>query len=376
MKIKTTAKELKAALNLIAPAINPRSHNRAMTCAVFDGLTIRGTNGDIQITTPFGLNVSGENIGGFAVDFARLKSLASSVGGETAIAIDVGEGDAIVRFGRSRYKLATVNPNDIPAFSAVSGDTYAPTPDFASRIAFSLSHRTEDATRPSLCGVKIDGAKICGTDGKMLGWSTLNDDSGLDLILPQPACLAIIASGNPNAIRADKNLVEFEFENITLKSRLIDMQYPDWERAIPTDGDASFEVSNSDFKASVKRLMDFASSGLSPRITFVGDGSIIALGSLDGDGRMAHEIILEGDGLPVFSRTLAGKMILDACDAHSQSNYLKITTNSVNQSALLTFSGVDGFQSLLFPMHHATSSMPDDILSEIAGDNSKFEEAA
>lgn len=373
MTLKTTAKALKSALTLIAPTINPKHPVNAMTCVVFDGQTIRGGNFDMEISVPFVADIDQP----FAIDFARLKSLASSIVADASIVMTPGEKDVAVKFGRSRYKLPTVNPDDVYSLGDVIGAAHEPKDGFASKLTFCATHAGEHASMPVLSGVQMSGQNMCGTTGLITGWTVI-DDCEMDVVIPAPLCAIVTANGTPLSITASDAIIEMQFGTHTVKSKMMGDKYPNWKPRLPTfeSGCASFSIVNDQFMSVVRRIQSVGSMRGSPQLTMVSDGTIIAIGTLDSDGRMARELLIEGSDLPVFEVSMACGLALTAMDAHPKEAMIRVHvgTNDKRHPVMIK-SDVDS-QSIIMPLIPLTPTLGAEILTAFTDAADMIAEAA
>jgi DNA polymerase-3 subunit beta len=144
-----------------------------------------------------------------------------------------------------------------------------------SKTIFAVS---SEELRPALMGVflQMDSEEIrmVATDGhrlsKIVNKSIRSDKGVIRIIIPPKAVqLAIRHLDGEGSTRMtiDESGIMFFFDRTTLFSRLVEGEYPDYERVIPRDNDIQMAVDKNMLLASVKRVSLF-SSALTHQIRF------------------------------------------------------------------------------------------------------------
>lgn len=168
--------------------------------------------------------------------------------GDAAIPIERDGDNLAVGSGRSRFKLATTDPDVFPEFQA--GGL---TPAFAieagkldvafRRTAFATD---VDSARYALGGVllEIEGgeASAVATDGRRLAWVKLGVEPSADIkpnrvVVPVKAVKAIAkatdAFGASVAVEWSESAVAFRGESATILCRAVDGRFPRWRDVFP-----------------------------------------------------------------------------------------------------------------------------------------------
>ena len=144
-----------------------------------------------------------------------------------------------------------------------------------SKTIFAVS---SEELRPALMGVflQMDSEEIrmVATDGhrlsKIVNKSIRTDKGVIRIIIPPKAVqLAIRHLDEEGSTRMtiDESGIMFFFDRTTLFSRLVEGEYPDYERVIPRDNDKQMAADKNMLMASVKRVSLF-SSALTHQIRF------------------------------------------------------------------------------------------------------------
>ena len=191
----------------------------------------------------------------------------------------------------SGYKIKITTEQGFYQISGISRENFPDIPKPAEDHVVNLSNEklsrmlaktifavSVDELRPALMGVFIqilgDEFRMVATDGhrlsKIIDTDFQSDTDPIRMIIPPKAVqLAIknIDEQGQTRLVVDSSTVGFNFGNTTLYSRLVEGQYPDYERVIPRDNEKKLVVNKQLLMASVKRVSLF-SSQLTRQIRF------------------------------------------------------------------------------------------------------------
>lgn len=180
--------------------------------------------------------------------------------------LDKGEKLQVIA-GRSKFELSTLNPDDFPQIVALENTCHfnLKTADFGkliSRTKFSIS---PEENRHNLNGIYLhkedDMLKAASTDGHRLSVSAIPlkaKESIQGVIISRKTVLEIkklldVTEGEV-VITFTANQVQFELGNVIFISKLVDGNFPDYKRVIPSMDVNSFTVKRSDFIEVVDRV--------------------------------------------------------------------------------------------------------------------------
>jgi DNA polymerase-3 subunit beta len=188
-----------------------------------------------------------------------------------------GEGQLLLRSGRSRFSLACLPIDDFPIMAG--GDlphsfflSAAELRGLIDRTRFAIS--TEE-TRYYLNGIflhaaqreGVDVLRAVATDGHRLASVEMPLPEGAagmpGVIVPRKTVnelrKLIDETGGEIAVSLSETKVRFSFEDIVMTSKLIDGTFPDYERVIPTGNDKEWEVDRRLFVEAVDRVSAISS---------------------------------------------------------------------------------------------------------------------
>ena len=121
-------------------------------------------------------------------------------------------------------------------------------------------------------------------------------------ILNELARIMVAEVPSDVSIRCNKNQISFAFDNVYIISRLIEGQFPDYNRVIPTEFATSITLSTDEFSAAVERVSLISRSGDYNviKLSFKDNSVLISSNNPDiGKAEEAVDISLEGNPLDI-----------------------------------------------------------------------------
>ncbi|MCK5147809.1 DNA polymerase III subunit beta [bacterium] len=176
------------------------------------------------------------------------------------------------------------------------------------RTLFAVS---SEELRPALMGVFIqimsDEFRMVATDGhrlsKFIDRGFHADEASAKMIVPPKAvqiALKNLVDEGTTELTHDETGLRFNFGNTVLYTRLVEGEYPDYERVIPRDNEKKLIVDKNLLIASVKRVSLF-SSALTHQIRFALEPGKLIINSEDMDvgGEAREEMTVEYNDEPM-----------------------------------------------------------------------------
>ena len=250
--------------------------------------------------------------GSAVLDGRVISQVTKKLDGEN-ITFRSGEGGlAELRSGRARFSLHTQPAAEFPTLPEVNvmqmwSMKQAELRRMIRQTIFACA--TEDA-RPFLTGVKIEveGAEVrlIATDIYRLAYRSapLTAPAGeiVSAIVPARALqelIRVLASDGDSTMEfviADNQAV-FHVGRVKVITRLIDGQFPDYRRALPTEGMAPVKVKRSELLAAVERAsLISAKRGMSLIKVEVGQETMVINAQEAEVGKVHEELPISGDG--------------------------------------------------------------------------------
>lgn len=286
--VAVSTRELKQAIATTSRAVSKKSLIPLLggLCFTLEGtcLRVRGTNLELGISSSgVSLETSGDKeedapfIEEFVVSAAMLSDVLAPMNDDQVhLTFNPSDGTLLVATKQYKSTVRTVTdyhqkdfpPVDFPSSERTFIGTVASTElkRATSRVAYAASG---DETRQALTGVLLevkDGkATLVAADGYRLACHALPlvavGEGDASLIIPSRTLeeLARIADGNVEIYQVQEgNQVAFTFGTTLVLSRLIDGEFPDYTRVIPTEHFARAAVGPQDFLRAIKSVTPFA----------------------------------------------------------------------------------------------------------------------
>ncbi|MDZ7359358.1 MAG: DNA polymerase III subunit beta [candidate division KSB1 bacterium] len=243
---------------------------------VLEGQRLRLTGTDLDVSIITHLNVHGERDGTVAIPAKRLFDIIRELP-DLPITIQTEENNRVVLITeKGNYKLSGESSDEYPHIASesfVSQITY-PTSRFLRMIDKTIFAVSNDELRTTLMGVLLevrpqelrlvatDGhrlAKIC--DQKYAASPGEVKDGVLQAIMPTKALQLLTRNSDQSEVlevAISENHITFKLGATTIYSKLINGQFPNYERVIPVDNELTMIVDRDMLAAAVRRAAIFA----------------------------------------------------------------------------------------------------------------------
>ncbi len=294
------------------------------------------------------------------------------------VTLDLNEKTHKVHLGCGRYEanVAGIDAEDFPPIPSVSGGESftmeaAVLKEAIGQVVFAAA---SDDTRPVLAGVlmRISGGTLtlAAADGFRLAVRNVDLPAGPELQMIVPArTLSEVARLLPSeegqevtvSATASGNQVHFSFGKTDVTSRLIEGQFPDYQRIIPSGPKTNVVMSTTDFLRATRAAAVFArdnSNIVRLECTPPKENADLALGRVlvkstsaemgDNEGNLDATIV--GEEIQI---AFNGKYLRDALEAiETQQVKLEITGPS-SPGIIRPVGEPDGYLHVIMPMHVA-----------------------
>jgi len=218
---------------------------------------------------------------------------------------------------RSEYRIHGLTAEDFPSLPEVGGSIslQIPQPVMKSMIRQTAFAASDDDSRPILTGICLvlqEGRlRMVATDTHRLAVRTasVTETTGGDtsVIVPARALNELIrvlsdSEDAPLYVRIDQNQILFRTERVTLVSRLIEGQFPRYERVIPASHTRRLTVQRDELQSALRRARIVArDAAAKDRVLFDTQGENLVITAEGEEGR-AHEefeVVREGDDISI-----------------------------------------------------------------------------
>ncbi len=286
MKLQASAPELLTQLQTVSRVASTRSAVQALSgvqIVAEDGaVELRATDMEVGLRVPLQARVERP---GTCVVPARLtldvvRALPSA---DVSIELRAAEQDVEIESGSAQFHIRTLRGEDFPPFPDAAGDAVVTVPaaafvDTIGRVARSASR---DETRPILTGILVSASeselRMVATDSYRLSVKETPLDAPLDgafeANVPARALqeLARIAQqAEAETLRAARraNQIVFEVGGMTLSSRLIEGQFPNYRQLLPETYEHELRLETRELTEVVRRIALLAQKNAPLRLRF------------------------------------------------------------------------------------------------------------
>lgn len=361
MKLQVTQENLAKALSTVARVANNRNTlpilSNVMLRTDKNRLSIAATNLDIAITQYIGSKI--EKNGAITVPARLMQDFVTSLP-DSVLNLELKDNKLSITTDQYQSTINGIAADDFPIMPAIEGGTSwkVPAKEFKkalSRVVFAAS---SDDARPVLTGVYFHntGTEVvtAATDSYRLAEHRLGKSKDqVSFLVPASAAndlLRIIGDQDEEvSVTHDDQQVLFQVGDVTLVARLIEGNYPDYRKLIPTKFATTAKLKKADFLnvAKVSSLFARESAG---SITIKTDKSaqnisINAVASQLGENTATADAEVSNDG----EVTLNSRYLIDALNAFS-ANEVEFCFNGKLEPCIIKSATEPSYLHLIMPL--------------------------
>ncbi|MCL5116816.1 MAG: DNA polymerase III subunit beta [Firmicutes bacterium] len=269
MHFYATQDQLAKALSMVSRAIMPQNNLPILSGVQLEArdnvLTLTAT--DLFTTLQAEIAVEVSQPGYVVLPATLLTELVQRIPTATLeLETEDSSGKTLVKYGKNRATLHGFGSERLPEFQSMEGpgDTITIGSGIFARLARELLFAcAKDETRPILKGVsiKLDSGRLvfATTDGTRLShtWVAIPEYRGevRECVVPAKiiAEAARLSSAEDAQLTLGRNLIRVQTGSAVVVSRLLDGQYPDYQRVIPQEFVVQGRIRVSDFRGALER---------------------------------------------------------------------------------------------------------------------------
>lgn len=366
MKFTCLQENLAKGLSTISKAVPTKSTlpilSNVLISASKGRLKLSATNLDTSITTFVGASIEEE--GSIAVPAKLVRDFVSTLSPSTVV-VHMAEHILHITSDKAQTKFNGTPPDDYPDVPELAKDMSFVEVDptlFAHSIGSVAFAAASDDSQPIFSGVLlqfVDGTLIlAASDGFRLSEKNLPFQGSMEdfsVVVPAKVLLEVgrifASSAEPIKIALDQseNLVLFESEDTSVVARILEGQFPDYKKIIPTDAVLKTTIVASEFLEAVKLANIFAKDATSAITVAFDPSGFISLSSTShemGEHTSKFEANVEGEGLSV---TFNSKYLLDFLN-NTKLESLILETKASAAPCLLKSPDHADFLHIIMPM--------------------------
>ena len=251
------------------------------TLPILSNILIRAGNGKIEMAATdlevgIKVNVPGDitEEGDITVSARKLAEIVRELASEHAVKLStVGNDRVQVESGDGIYKILGLPTDDFPPMPEIDGASFT----IVGELLISMIDKTEFAASTEEARYFLNGlyfsltselTKVVATDGRRLAVATSEallsgegEGSSIGVIVPLKAIkeIAKIFVESPEVkISLKDNQILFADDDATLISRLVDGEYPQYEKIIPDSNEIKIVVDSEKISGSLRRVSLFS----------------------------------------------------------------------------------------------------------------------
>jgi len=272
MKVTVSRKSLSEGLTIASRFATSRAQLPILGNILFEAvnnkLNISATNLEMSVSLSIASKIEKE--GKITVPAKVIYELVSNLNSES-VSIDVEKEQIFIKSENFSSRVSGINASDFPFIPNVLGknamnlDPVKVTSSIA-KVIYSVS---SDETRPTLTGILLifikDNLSYVATDGFRLSKKDVpfkNTNPELKIILPKGVLVELERLTSDEKVlfeyKKDDKQVVFKIGEIVLSSRIIEGEFPDFEKIIPRDSKLNLEVDKNDLMQGIKLASVFA----------------------------------------------------------------------------------------------------------------------
>lgn len=273
MKLTVLQENLKNAVGLTSHFTSPKAQlpilGNILLKAEKTKFTLSSTNLEISVTTSIAAKIEKE--GEITVNGRTLNDIVSNLS-SGSIELEALQEQVKITSGKFKSNILGSNSSDFPTLPQKSKTNNfslnrQELVDSLSKVLFSVS---TDETRPILTGVLFvvekKLLKLVATDGFRLSEVKLKekiDSEDLKIIIPKTVLYELTKIGEDSenievSFDKESNQIIFTIGDTTLSSRVIEGEFPDYEKIIPVASIATINVDKNELEKSIKLASVFA----------------------------------------------------------------------------------------------------------------------
>lgn len=361
MKLQVKQENLAKALGSVARVANSRNTLPILANVLLktanNRLSVSATNLDIAITHFVGSKITKE--GAITVPARLMQDFVTSLPGGV---LELELNDNRLKISTDQYNSAIngIVADEFPVMPAISQGVSLklPAKDFKKALSQVVFAASSDDARPVLTGVFFHNpgteVVVVATDSYRLAESKLSKNkTAINFLVPSTAASdlqRIVADSDKEvAITHDDQQVLFEVGSVSLVARLIEGNYPDYRKLIPTKFATVARLKREDFinitKVSSLFARESAGSITIKADKSAGEISINAVASQLGENTARAKASVSGSG----EVTLNSRYLIEALNAFD-SEQIEFCFNGKLEPCILRSSSQPGYLHLVMPL--------------------------
>jgi len=305
----------------------------------------------------------------FEKDFAlttsakKLQDILRSLAEGTKISIEQLENKVLVKAGKSRFNLQTLPADDFPKFSSSDNDIKTidlKQKDFRrllNEVQFSMAQQDIRYYLNGMLVVLRDGKiRVVATDGHRLSYAEANLESNADInlevIIPRKTVIELLRllSDSEEFIKIEigKSQIAFVFNNVSLKSKVVEGKFPDYTKVIPPEYQNKFSVDRITLLQALQRAAILSNEKFRGVRVVLTKDTVKVISSNSEQEEAQEEVEIKYNGAPI-DIGFNVSYLLDVLN-NVGTQEIECSFGDSNSSGVFTLPGNHTFKYVVMPM--------------------------
>ncbi len=297
--------------------------------AINNKVTLKATDGEIGLIINSS-NIIIEDEGAFTANGKKILDIIRILKNEEII-LETIENNLNIKQNKSKFKLPTFNPKNYPSFPLIENKPQITLDSITlirnlKKIASAIDNSNPKfELNGALLDIKTNETKLVGTDTRRLSIASIQNknENTFSLIIPKKAILEIqkLFMDQISIYYDETNLI-IQNENHYFFTRLINGNYPNYERIIPSESKINISLPKKEMLESIKMI-----TTISQEIKIIFNQENIIFNSLTADSVEAKTELQIHTGLNnSFELNVNSRYLLDFI-AQVEANEFQILLN-------------------------------------------------
>ena len=269
MKIIFNTRDLLDKIKNIAPTAEAKQTLMILGNLVIkvSGSTAHTTSSDLEIEVSSSINCESEGDCEFTLPARKLLEILNALTDHESVTFTVLENKVDITAGKSKISLPTIPASDFPFMDPVDTDSMT---SIDKEDLTNIIHKTSFAMAYQDARHFLNGLHMCTQDGKIVSvctdghrlakyHSNISCDNDLSIIIPRKAILEInriltyfnSSSDIMITYSYNKQIFVIQINDFRIISKLIEGNYPNFNKVIPETTSAEITVDKKTFKTSL-----------------------------------------------------------------------------------------------------------------------------
>lgn len=364
MRFQASRETLLQSLQLLTSVVERKQTwmllNNILIEAEDERLKLTSTDMEVELVTSVAASV--EQTGISTLSARKWLDICRNLPEEALIDVSISETGAILVSGKSRFNLAVLPHDDFPRINSIDEveSINVEQHELRELIEKTYFSMAQNDVRYSFNGILLEltgsGARAVATDGHRLALadtsSTIRVQKPHQVIVPRKGVHELLRmlgnNGNPAQVKLGRNHLRVEIDPSRITSKLIDGNYPDYNKVFPSHIEKKILVDREKFRQAITRVL-VLSSEKSKGIRLSIESNMMQVGSHNQEHEEALdelEVDYSGEAIDIGFN---GSYILDAIGA-MDADKVEISIGENNGAGIFQGFGDESARYVIMPM--------------------------